>query len=163
AHGPGHGFVATVRIGDSDLLIFGGESFRGKEQTTALHVYVEDCDATYGRALDAGAVTISPGFGEPADRPYAERAAFVTDPFGNAWNIATRLGPSSKDPMFEDRKQVTIALYQPNASVLIDFLKRAFGAEEVGRRHEEGGRLEHAFIRIGKVLIEMGDVAETEP
>jgi PhnB protein len=162
SHGPGHGFVATVRIGDSDLLVFGGESMRGKELTTALHVYVKDCDATYRRALDAGAVTVSPGFGEPADRPYGERAAFVEDPFGNGWNIATRFDASSKDPMFEDRKQVTIALYQSNASVLIDFLKRAFGAEEVGRRHEEGGRLDHAFIRIGKVLIEMGDLAETE-
>jgi PhnB protein len=162
AHGPGHGFVATVKIGDSDLLIFGGESMRGQELTTALHVYVKDCDATYRLALEAGAVTISPGFGEPADRPYGERAAFVADPFGNRWNIATRLDPNAKDPMFEDRKQVTIALYQPNASALIDFLKRAFGAEEVGHRHEEGGRLEHAFVRIGKVIIEMGDIAETE-
>ena len=163
SHGPGHGFVATVKIGDSDLLIFGGEAMRGQELTTALHVYVNDCDATYRRALDAGAVTISPGFGEPADRPYGERAAFVTDPFGNGWNIAARFDPSAKDPMFDDRKQVTIALYQPNASVLLDFLKLAFGAEEVGRRHEEGGRLDHAFVRIGEVLIEMGDVAESEP
>jgi PhnB protein len=162
SHGPGHGFVATVKIGDSDLLIMGGESIRGHERTTFLHVYVKDCDATYRLALDAGAVTISPGFGEPADRPYGERAAFVADPFGNHWNIAARFDPSSKDPMFEDRKQVTIALYQPNASALIDFLKRAFGAEEVGNRHEAGGHLAHAFVRIGKVVIEMGDIAETE-
>jgi len=159
-HGSGDGFVAIVKIGDSDLLVFGGESLRGHEGTTFLHVYVKDCDATYRLALDSGAVPLAPGFGEPADRPYGERAAFVSDPFGNQWNIATRFDPSAKDPMFEDRKDVTIALYQPNASVLIDFLKRAFGAEEVGPRHEEGGRLGHAFVRIGKALIEMGD-AET--
>ena len=46
SHGPGPGFVATVKIGDSDLLIFGGESARGHELTTSLHVYVKDCDAT---------------------------------------------------------------------------------------------------------------------
>jgi len=162
SHGPGDGFVATVKIGDSDLLIFGGKAMRGQELTTGLHVYVKDCDATYRLALDAGAITISPGFGEPADRPYGERAAFVADPFGNHWNIATRFDPSVKDPMFEGQKDVTIALYQPNASMLIDFLKRAFGAEEVGHRHEEGGYLAHAFVRIGKVLIEMGDTADTE-
>ena len=84
-HGP-DGFVAGVRIGDSDFLIMGGESLRGQELPAALHVYVKDCDATYQRALDAGAVTV----GEPADRPYGERAAFVSDPFGNYWFIATR-------------------------------------------------------------------------
>ena len=47
-----------MRIGDSDLLIMGGESVRGQECLAALHVYVKDCDATYQRALDAGAVTL---------------------------------------------------------------------------------------------------------
>src|SRR5215471_16694507 len=35
-HHPG-GFVATVRIGDSDLLVMGGESLRGQESAAALH------------------------------------------------------------------------------------------------------------------------------
>src|SRR2546426_1023058 len=66
-HGP-DGFVAGVRIGDSDLLIMGGESLRGAECPAALHVYVKDCDATYQRALDAGAFTIrSPGVGDGGD------------------------------------------------------------------------------------------------
>ena len=63
----------------------------------AYHVYVNDCDAAYRRALEAGAVTLMGERGEPADRPYGERSAFVEDPFGNYWYIATRL-PSAAAP-----------------------------------------------------------------
>jgi hypothetical protein len=43
------------------------------------------------RALEAGAITLMGATGEPADRPYRERSAFVVDAFGNFWYIATRL------------------------------------------------------------------------
>ena len=155
-HGP-DGFVAGVRIGDSDLIIMGGESVRGQECPAALHVYVKDCDATYQRALDAGAVTIgSPGVGEPADRPYGERAAFVSDSFGNTWFIATRFGP---DYVGADLGHVTPCLFPSNAPPLIDFLKRAFGAKVEGVR-EQGGRLVHAFVRIGEAMVEMAEAGE---
>jgi PhnB protein len=158
-HGPGDGFVAVLKIGDSDLLIMSEESARGQERPAALHVYVKDCDAAYQRALEGGALVVGlPGQGfEPADRPWGERAAFMTDSYGNHWNIATRFG-SSYVP--EDGKHVRPGLLPRNASALIDFLERAFGAEEVGPRHEVGGRVEHAFIRIGEVLIEMADALE---
>jgi uncharacterized glyoxalase superfamily protein PhnB len=155
-HGP-DGFVAGVRIGDSDLIIMGGESMRGQECPAALHVYVKDCDATYRRALEAGAFTIgSPGVGEPADRPYGERAAFVSDTFGNYWFIATRLGP---DYIGAGLGHVTPCLLPSNALPLIDFLKRAFGAKVEGL-HEEAGRLVHAFVRIGEAMVEMGEAGE---
>ena len=41
-----------------------GESVRGQERIGAFHVYVPDCDATYNRAIEAGATSL----GEPADR-----------------------------------------------------------------------------------------------
>jgi PhnB protein len=155
-HGP-DGFVASVRIGDSDLLIMGGESLRGQECPAALHVFVKDCDATYQRALDAGAVTIgSPGVGEPADRPYGERSAFVSDPFGNYWFIATRLGP---DYVGAGLRHVTPSLLPPKAEPLIDFLKRAFGAKVEGL-HEQAGRVVHAFVRIGEAVVEMSEAEE---
>jgi len=155
-HGP-DGFVAGVRIGDSDLLVMGGESFRGQECIAALHVYVKDCDATYQRALDAGAFTIGPsGVGEPADRPYGERAAFVSDPFGNYWFIATRLGP---DYVGAGLGHVTPSLLPSNAAPVIDFLKRAFGAKVEGL-HEAAGRLVHAFVRIGEATVEMSEAQE---
>jgi uncharacterized glyoxalase superfamily protein PhnB len=156
-HGP-DGFVASVRIGDSDLLIMGGESMRGQESRAALHVYVKDCDATYQRALEAGAVTIGgPGAGEPADRPYGERSAFVSDPFGNYWFIATRFGASY---MGVGLRNVTPSLLPAKAAPLIEFLKGAFGAEVEGPPHQEGGRLLHAFVRIGQAMIEMAEAEE---
>jgi PhnB protein len=152
-HGP-DGFVAGVRIGDSDLIVMGGESLRGQECPAALHVYVKDCDAAYQHALEAGAVTIgSPGVGEPADRPYGERAAFVSDPFGNTWFIATRLGP---DYVGAGLGHVTPSLLPVDAAPLIDFLKRAFGARVEGL-HEEAGRLMHAFVRVGEAIVEMAE------
>ncbi len=155
-HGP-DGFVAGVRIVDSDFIIMGGESMRGQECPAALHVYVRDCDATYQRALDAGAVTIGPpGVGEPADRPYGERAAFVSDPFGNYWFIATRRGP---DYVPAGLGHVTPSLLPKNAPPLIDFLKRAFGAKMEGL-HEEAGRMVHAFVRIGEAMVEMAEAGE---
>ena len=119
-----------MRIGDSDLFVMGGESLRGQERPAALHVYVKDCDAIYQRALDAGAVTLgSPGVGEPADRPYGERAAFVQDPFGNYWFIATRHGSNY---VGEGLGHVTPCLLPSKAAPLNDFLKRAFGAKVEG-------------------------------
>jgi len=155
-HGPA-GFVAGVRIGDSDLIVMGDESSRGQELPAALHVYVKDCDATYQRALDAGAVTIGgPGVGEPADRPYGERAAFVQDPYGNYWFIATRHGSNY---VGVGLGHVTPSLLPSKAAPVLDFLKRAFGAEVEGV-HEVAGRMVHAFIRIGKVMLEIGEAEE---
>lgn len=54
---------------------------------TRFYLYVPDVDATYHRALQAGAISIS----EPADQPYGDRLAGVADPFGNQWYIATQI------------------------------------------------------------------------
>ena len=156
-HGPGQGFVAAVKIGDSSLLIMGDESLRGREMPAALHVYVKDCDAAYQRALDGGAViTGPPGVGAPADRPYGERAAFVLDPFGNFWNIATRFGPNYVP---QGGRHVTPCLFSFDAPPLIDFLKRAFGARVEGP-YEQAGRLEHAFVHIGEAVVEMAEAGQ---
>src|SRR5262249_7771086 len=148
------GFVAGMKIGDSNLIIMGGESLRGQECPAALHVYVKDCDATYQRALEAGAVIVGgPDVGAPADRPYGERAAFVSDPFGNYWFIATRFGA---DYVGEGLHHVTPSLLPSSAETrpIIDFLERAFGAKVEGL-HEQAGRLVHAFVRIGEAMVEM--------
>src|SRR5262249_39171583 len=95
---------------------------------------------------------------EPADRPYGERAAFVSDPFGNSWFIATRLGADYVDP---GMVHVTSCLLPANAAPLIDFLKHAFDAKVEGV-HEEGGHLVHAFIRLGEAIVEMAEAQESD-
>ena len=74
---------SILRIGDSNLMI----SATGVRAATPsfLHVYVEDTDATYSRAVGAGATSIEP----PQEMPYGDRRAMVRDPWGNDWQIAT--------------------------------------------------------------------------
>ncbi len=77
---------AVMTIGDSKLMVSG---VGPREPMPAfLYLYVEDTDAAYHRALQAGAISLAP----PDDMPYGDRRAMVKDPFGNDWQIATYKG-----------------------------------------------------------------------
>ena len=152
--GEAYGFYSEVRIGDTVIMIAGGTAAEHGNLPSALHVYVDDCDAAYQRALAAGAVTLMGALGEPADRPYGERAAFVQDAFGNFWYIATRLAPAP--PPVEGRGSVLAHVHPAGARRYIDFLKRAFGVEELAVI-EHAGRVMHAAVRVGNAVLEMGE------
>ena len=85
---------AEIAIGDSLLMVAdaGGEH---PVQTAMLHVYVEDCDATFQRALDAGATALR----DPADQFYGDRSAQLRDRFGNEWSLATHVEDVSEEEM----------------------------------------------------------------
>jgi PhnB protein len=80
---------SVLQIGDSNVMVSGV----GPRQSmpSFLYLYVDDIDATYHRALSAGAVSLE----EPQDVPYGDRRAMVEDPAGNVWQIATHLGSRS--------------------------------------------------------------------
>ena len=151
--GEAYGFYSEVRIGDSVIMIGGGTAARHGNLPSALHVYVDDCDATYRRALDAGAVTLMGALGEPADRPYGERSGFVEDAFGNYWYIATRLASTRA---VEGVGSVLPHVHPGAARKYVDFLERAFGAQEMAVI-EHGGRVMHAEVRVGDAVLEMGE------
>jgi PhnB protein len=77
---------SQVRIGDSIVMVSGV----GPRDAPAafLHLYVDDADGTYRRALDAGAVSLE----APRDLPYGDRRGMVEDPSGNVWQIAAYKG-----------------------------------------------------------------------
>ena len=77
---------AEVKIGTSRVMMgeAGGEF---KPMPTMLHLYVEDTDAVYQRALQAGATSLM----EPTDQFYGDRMSAVQDAFGNQWWIATHI------------------------------------------------------------------------
>ena len=75
---------AEVQIGDS-IMMLGSTSSTFGTATATLYVYVDDADARYQKALDAGATSIS----KPADQFYGDRHAAVKDPNDITWWIAT--------------------------------------------------------------------------
>lgn len=154
-HPHSDGFLASLKIGDSDLLIMGGESVRGHERIGAFHVFVPDCDASYKRAIEAGGASL----GEPADRPYGERSGFVKDAAGNYWYISTRFA-STVAP--EGAGSLMAYAHPAKALPFIAFLKNAFGAQEMGVYQHEG-RVMHAAVRIGNAVLEMGESPDFLP
>jgi uncharacterized glyoxalase superfamily protein PhnB len=76
---------SQIMIGDSRLMVSGA----GPRETfpAFLYVYVEDADRTFQRALDAGAVSLEAVW----NTPYGDRRGMVKDPWGNVWQVATRM------------------------------------------------------------------------
>jgi len=75
---------SEIRIGDCIVMVSDGGGVRDA-MPAFLYVYVADADATFERAVAAGAAAIE----GPSDMPYGDRRATVRDPWGNVWQIAT--------------------------------------------------------------------------
>jgi PhnB protein len=83
---------AELKIGNS--IFFVSDEFPGhhiKSPRTlngsagVIHIYSENTDAAFDRAVKAGATPTMP----PADMFWGDRYASVTDPFGHSWGLAT--------------------------------------------------------------------------
>ena len=153
AIGSAGGIHGEIRVGDSMLMIGGGGpglSWRGESWPTALHIYVKDADAVYQRALEAGATSVE----EPTDQFYGDREAGVKDLPGNYWWIATH---KEGGYIPKGLHTVTPFLHPLRAEPVINFLKRAFGAEEVEEHAAPDGVIHHATVKIGDSVLEMGE------
>jgi uncharacterized glyoxalase superfamily protein PhnB len=82
---------AEVRVGDSMIMLADAT----EPMHSMLHLYVEDADATYRRALEAGATSLQ----EPRDEFYGDRMAGVLDTVGNKWYFATHVEDISPQEM----------------------------------------------------------------
>jgi PhnB protein len=87
--GIGH---AEIQIGESRVMLADEHpdmNFRGPKtlggSPVMLHLYVEDCDAWFDRAVKAGATAKRP----MEDQFYGDRGGSVADPFGYEWWIST--------------------------------------------------------------------------
>ncbi|MCY3960452.1 MAG: VOC family protein [bacterium] len=93
---------AEVAIGDSLIMVsdeypemgvIGPKTIGGTAVT--ISVYVEDVDATYAKAVAAGAT---------AERPvethfYGDRSGMFVDPFGHRWNVSTHVEDVPSDEL----------------------------------------------------------------
>jgi PhnB protein len=149
--GSAGGMHIELSIRDSMLMVGGFADRRpDQESPCALHLYVEDADAVYERALAAGATSLH----APVDQFYGDREAAVSDGFGNQWFIAThKAGDTFVRP---GRRAITPSLLPVGAGACLDYLKRAFGAEEL-ESHAPGGIVRYAAARIGDSVVELGE------
>jgi PhnB protein len=79
---------AEVKIGDTVVMI-GDANEKWPAVPAHMHVYVDDVDAVYRGALEAGAVAVQPPERKGED---PDRRGGVKDPAGNTWWIATQVG-----------------------------------------------------------------------
>ncbi|MBU6441653.1 MAG: VOC family protein [Betaproteobacteria bacterium] len=95
---------ATLRVGDANLMLvdempewgaLGPLALGGTPVT--LHLYVDDVDASFQRAVAAGATPKMP----PADMFWGDRYGQVIDPYGHRWSIATHVRDVPPEQMLE--------------------------------------------------------------
>ncbi len=93
---------ASMRIGDSVFMLcdempewgaLGPLALKGTPVT--VHVYVDDVDAAFARAADAGATVTMP----LADMFWGDRYGVLVDPFGHRWSLATHVRDVTPDEM----------------------------------------------------------------
>jgi lactoylglutathione lyase len=76
----------TLKLGTSELGLGTGEA-RGPAAGYALCIYADDCDQAVATLRAAGTPIVE----EPADMPWGERMARVTDPAGNEIVVVAKL------------------------------------------------------------------------
>ncbi|HZZ42076.1 MAG TPA: VOC family protein [Tepidisphaeraceae bacterium] len=99
--GPGNSIMhAQLRIGNSPLMLGEECKDRGIQSplslgaaSLTLHLYVDDVDASFQRAVDAGCKVKMP----PANMFWGDRYAMLSDPFGHVWSLATHIEDLSHD------------------------------------------------------------------
>jgi len=107
--GPGGKLLhAMIRIDDSNVMLvdefpahgsFGPKAMKGSPVT--LHLYVDDVDAVFRRAVDAGAKVTMP----VADMFWGDRYGRLEDPFGHQWSVATHVRDVKPEEMQEAMRQ----------------------------------------------------------
>ncbi len=105
-HMPGPGGQGTMhaelRIGNSTVMLTDENPQWGMKSpstlggtATGLHLYVDDADKAFQRAIDAGCTVKAPLM----DAFWGDRFGKVTDPYGHEWGIATHIEDVAPEDM----------------------------------------------------------------
>jgi PhnB protein len=175
---------AEIKIGDSSIAITGEwpEGGRFSAETLGntpiwMTIQVPDVDAFVGHAVAEGMKLVA----APKDQFYGHRDARLQDPFGYVWAVFTLTEEMSVEEMHRRMKgltqgpeggqikksktgvspippgfrMVTPYLVSADAPALLDFVGKAFGAEEKLRVETPNGGM-HGEVRIGDSSMMIG-------
>jgi PhnB protein len=100
---------AAIKIGDSILMLndefpeYGGDPAPSATSGSgvALHVYLDNVDAAFERAVSAGASVKMPLM----DQFWGDRYGIVKDPFGHKWSLATHTRDMSPEEMQKEQEK----------------------------------------------------------
>jgi len=173
---------AMITIGDSSILLteewpeggrFSAETLG--QSPVWISVQVADVDSFVERAAEAGMKIVR----APSNQFYGHRDATLTDPFGYTWGIHTvteemsveemhrrmqgfSTGPeggrmpekTGVNPIPRGFRRVTPYLVAEDGFGLLEFVKQAFGAEEMMKAETPTGV--HGEVRIGDSMMMVG-------
>ncbi len=93
---------AEIQLGDSMIMLADENAEWGAQAPptiggtpVTLHTYVEDVDAVFAAALEAGANELRP----IENQFYGDRTGAFEDPFGHHWHVATHVEDVSPEEM----------------------------------------------------------------
>lgn len=112
--GPGGMIVhADLLIGDTHVMVgdemaaMGNKSAKALSGTpVTLHMYVEDCDKAFKKAIAAGATPVMP----PSDQFWGDRYGRFNDAWGNQWAVATQIEVVTPAEMKKRTKKLFAAM-----------------------------------------------------
>jgi len=116
-----------------------------------IHLYFENADEFYARALRAGATSVY----EVGEHVSGDRQGAVRDPFGNLWYVSMK-GDWTPGP--EGVPSVQSYLHLRGSEKMLPFLEKAFGGVVLGHvpKSPEGHVL-HATVQIGDHTLEVDE------
>lgn len=83
-----------------------------KGTSVTMHLWVEDVDAVFARAVGAGAKVVMP----VADQFWGDRYGMVSDPFGHTWALATRKEELTAEEMLRRGQEAMASMPPPPAA-----------------------------------------------
>jgi uncharacterized glyoxalase superfamily protein PhnB len=127
---------AELQIGDSVLYLADESPFGAgrspqalKGSSVVIHLYLDDVDSAFQRAVGAGAKVVQP----LSDMFWGDRYAQVRDPFGHLWSMATHKEDLSPEEMARRGQEAMASMPPPGPA-------RKKGARAPQRAKRPAGR-----------------------
>ena len=119
---------AQLRIGNSLITLGQGEVYG--TGAVSLHHYVEDFDAAWTCAIDAGFAVIS----QPAETTWGDVMGTLADPFGVRWSVAQRVERLTREEKAERALALAVAVAHEIAPQVTQYADVLASAEAPGEQ-----------------------------